>query len=188
MLNQKIIEKYRDIKRLDFSYQVTSFNEFAQAMDKLLAIHEIDFKYQKKNCKRSGAAVLKKNLNTGEQKYTILIDKESGPHAKMNIFTHELMHIILDHHLKKKDNNFYLPLRAREFVVDYLAEVFVYSLTGLKVNDYVQEYRQPQNAINYRENWLKDARLSTKTIEIINMQIIYGCELLSDFIKENYND
>ncbi len=188
MLNNVIIEKYAAPFDLELNLEIDKFEEFLNLMNQLLMLHEINFKYQRRNCKRSGAAVMRLNRTTGVINYTLLIDPECGDIAKMNIFTHELMHILLDHHLKKADNQFYLPQRAREFVVDFLAESFVYSLTKLNVKQYANQYMQFQNAIEYRKKWLENARLSPQSIQVLELQINYGIELLSEYVKEQTID
>ncbi len=187
MLNKQLIEKYRKPYKFSNSWQVDDFEQFLKLMEELLIIHEIEFRYQKRNCKRSGAAVLQVNRQTGQQKYKLLIDPDCKSHAQMNIFTHELMHILLDHLIRKQQNKYYLPQKAREFVVDFLAESMVYTISGLQIHEYQHEYLQYQNAINYRENWIKNARLSEKICKLIDFQISYGIDLLSEYLKERTN-
>ncbi len=184
MNNIELINKYKEPLLLENCIKFSCFNDFFKYSSELLDLHQIDFKYQRKNCKRSGAAILKINRVTGERKYTLMIDPESKDHAKMNIFIHELMHILLDHHVPKAENKYYLPTKAREFVVDYLAETAVYSLTGKKSESYQNEYKQAHNSINYRQNWIQSARISPKTIAIIEFQISEAINLLHDFYKE----
>ncbi len=188
MLNNRVINKYKSpIKLIDMP-EIHNFEQYKMIMQSLLDVHDIEFKYQKKNCKRSGAAILSINHQTKLQKYTLLIDRDCMDHAKMNIFTHELMHILLDHLICKKNNQYYLPHKAREFVVDFLAESMVYTLSGLIITEYQHEYLQYQNAIDYRLNWLKSARLSESIVKMIDFQINYGIELLSEHLKEQQDE
>ncbi len=181
MTNYDLINKYAKIPVDSNCAKYSTFFEFLNVIKPLIEIHKIDFKYQKRDCKRAGAAQLKKN--NSYQKYTILLDPEIGECAKINVFIHELMHILLDHLVQKKENNYYLTGPQKEFVVDYLAEYHTYKLTGNLLADYATEYNRHQ-MVSYREDWLKRARISQKQINIIELQINYGVEILNEYFSE----
>ncbi len=182
MTNLDLINKYANIPINTNHYQLASFSEFLIVIKPLIEIHKIEFKYQKRGCKRAGAAQIKKNNNY--QKCTIFLDPEIGEFAKINVFIHELMHILLDHLIQKKENNYYLTGPQKEFVVDYLAEYHTYMLTGNYLQDYAAEYNR-HRIISYRKDWLKRARISQKQINIIELQINYGIEILTEYFWEN---
>ncbi len=181
MLKGKLLSEYQNCRIVvDDSEKVSNFQQFYQQINPLLKLHEIDFKYQKQGCKRAGAAKL---VRTNQiMKYTILIDSQIGECAKINVFIHELMHILLDHLVPKQENNYYLTGPQKEFVVDYLAEYHTKKLTGLSLQDYAHEY-QRHRVESYRVDWIKNARINSKQIKIIELQINYGKELLDRYFK-----
>ncbi len=181
MTNYELINKYARIPECVNPFQLTNFSEFLIVIKPLIDVHKIDFKYQKRGCRRAGAAQMKRTNKY--QKYTIFIDPEIGELAKINVFIHELMHILLDHLIQKKENNYYLTGPQKEFVVDYLAEYHTYMITGNLLKNYAHQYNRHQ-MISYREDWLKRARISQKQIDIMELQINYGVEILSEYFLE----
>lgn len=181
---ENLINKYKNPEILLLDYQITNFLDLIRLMQPLLDLHHIQVNFQRKGCKRSGAAVLKINQKTKAHYYTILIDSNCKDYAKCNILIHELMHILLDHLIKKERNNFYLPRKACEFVVDYIAETIIYNLTGLRAIDYQSEFSSALSIGSYRELWIKTAKINSEKISLIEYQISYGIELLSGYIKE----
>ncbi len=183
MSKQQLVENYL-ICNLEKKYPlISSFEEFQAKIKSLLEVHEIKFKYQKRGCKRAGAAIYK--INNQEKSYTIALDPDLGAKAQINIFIHELMHILLDHLVPKPQNKYYLTGPQKEFVVDFLAEYHTLQLTQTKPCDYADEFNR-HNIQTYRNDWIRNARMNKKQLEIIEMQIEYGKELLVNYFEEEH--
>ncbi len=186
MLKTKLLKQYEFCDEgANGITKIANFEQFYQQIIPLLRVHEIEFKYQKHGCKRAGAAKLIRSNQL--MKYTILIDPQLGEFAKINVFIHELMHILLDHLLPKAENKFYLTGPQKEFVVDYLAEYHTKQLTGLCLSKYAHEYKR-HRIESYRVDWIKNARINSKQIATIELQINYGKELLERYFKEQENN
>lgn len=148
----------------------------------LLNQNNIKFKYQRKGCKRGGASKAYYKPQTQEYSYELLIERSYGEIAKINIFIHELMHILLDHFKPRTNNELYLTAAQREFVVDKIADLMTYYLAGQKLTDYSNEFNSSWNPLEYRENWMKKAQISKRKLYIMQAQINLGCSIIQEYI------
>ncbi len=178
MLKSKI--KVGDIS--DFN-----FENIVKKSRYILEKENINFKYLRKDAKRkSGSASVVINLKTHEVRKTLYIRKEDSDYIKANIFFHELSNFILDHNeLKAKinkmkdlsyvDKSIALTKKQREFIVDTIAELFVYKISGKDLNYYSNESSLSKDSVKfYRWDYIRNSNMTKKQYRLCKKQIVYG--------------
>ncbi len=170
-------------KELILENKINSFSLLLEKSQKLLNDMSVEFKYQKINAKKLGSANIKINLKTLEVKKTLFIKNTKNELLMMNVFIHELAHFILDHNdleervEKIKDENFTsrrtkLTGKMKEFIVDTIAEIFIYKITGKDLNDYpslsIDDFN---NTKFYRLNYIINSKINKKQFDLCKIQI-----------------
>ncbi len=172
------------------------FEELLSKSNYILKEQNINFKYLRKDVKRrSGSASITINLKTFEIKKTLYISKEDSDYIKANVFIHELAHFILDHNEikvkinKMKDLSYidkYIKItkKQKEFIVDTVAELFLYKITGRDLNFYSNQFSQSSDSFKfYRWDYIRNSNITKKQYSLCKKQIVYCLCYLINNIK-----
>lgn len=152
-----------------------SFETIFELYEPYLFENNCKFLYQRKNCKKHGHYKKKTNLNTGISEYEIRIDKDDIASAKIYTFIHEFTHMY-NSHLDNKD----LTYAQKEYVAHTVA-MFSIKYFNLEEEIKSSNLQQKWDINTYGKLWLKDKKISSKKIQIMNNQItrsIKYCETL----------
>ena len=153
-----------------------TFNELLKKLIKLLNENNVDFGYQRKNCKKNGH--FKKKIINGISYYEIKIEKEDNEAAKIYTLIHELTHM-LNGHLDDKA----LTNPQKEVVADQVGKHFIVKfkmieeLKNSKLN-------KKWDVQNYSQNWMNNRQISEKKSNIINEQIINAIDIINGYMEE----
>ncbi len=167
---------------------IFTFEELFNIFSHFLEKSNIKFDYLRKNAKNvEGTALTKINLSNFNVEKKIFIKKDKNEFLKMNLFIHELSHLILDHNdlevklnkLKNKNIIYYkdetkLTKKQKEFVVDAISEIFVYKISGKKINDYFDSFDDKNivdNSKFYRWNYIINSKISKTQFNVCKNQI-----------------
>lgn len=158
-------------KKSDFSNENMKWQDlYYKLKDTIFVEEKLYFYLQKRKIKAEGRIIKKTHASFIEINYYASNDE------KMNTLIHELAHHVCGH-LKDK----LLTSAQQEFVVDTIAEAIVYFLTHKKYSDY-KTNNQKWEQLNYRYNWIKNARISEKSICEMKKQITEGYEKICTYL------
>ncbi len=201
MKNKLFEELYEYSFILKSKIEVDDFSDFnfeniVKKSKYILEKENINFKYLRKDAKRkSGSASIVINLKTQEVRKTLYISKEDSDYIKANIFFHELSHFILDHNEVKTrinkmkdlsyiDKGIVLTKKQKEFVVDTIAELFVYKISGRDLNYYSNESSLSKDSVKfYRWDYIRNSNMTKKQYRLCKKQIVYGLCYLDKYIN-----
>lgn len=139
-----------------------SFEKILKKYEYLMLENEISFHYQRSDAKRGGAAV--KKIKNDKIFYEIRIKKNTTDEDKINIFFHELAHILLKHHEKSILNS-----KHKEFIVDTIAEVYLKKYKNITY--YKLKSNNSWDQSKYRWEYIKNTKINKNQKKEIIKQI-----------------
>ena len=157
-----------------------TFNYFLKKIEPFLIKNNINFGYQRKNCKKHGH--YKKIIKNDSVFYEIKIEKDDNDAGKIYTLIHELTHCINNHLDEKK-----LTVPQKEMVCDQVSKYYINKF-NLHQEILNSKLHQKFNILLYSAIWMKNRNVSDEKMLEINRQIENTIKIINSYLEVDENN